>query len=83
MTTILQIMAALPALVKTILELMKIAEEAFGSGKGADKKQSVLDAVQAMVGSVELWDKVKNLFSGIINMIALFSFNSSGKEPTK
>lgn len=83
MTNILAIMGALPALVKTIMELMRIAEEAFGAGKGSDKKQSVLEAVQAMVGSDDIWDKVKNLISGIINMIALFSFGSSGKEPAK
>lgn len=83
MTTILQILAAIPSLVKTIIELMTIAEQAFGQGKGAEKKQSVMDSVQSMVGNSELWEKVKNLFSSIINTVALFNFGSSGKEPIK
>jgi hypothetical protein len=60
---------------------MKVAEEAFGSGKGLEKKASVIDTIQAVVGNNDLWEKTKNLFSGIINMIALFNFGSSGKEP--
>lgn len=83
MTTILQILAALPSLIKVITELMKIAEEAFGSGKGVEKKASVMETLQAVVGNADLWEKTKNLFSGIINMAALFNFGSTGKEPVK
>lgn len=80
----LQILAALPSLIKTIVELMKLAEDAFtGTGKGADKKQSVMDALQSIVGNAEIWEKTKSLFSGIVNMISLFVFGSTGKDPQK
>lgn len=82
MTTFLQILAALPALVKTIVELMAAAEQAFqGTGTGADKKQTVMTAVESMIGNDDLWSKVKNLFSAIINTVALFRFGSSGNDP--
>ncbi len=83
MTTLLQILAALPSLIKTIIELMNLAEQAMGSGKGAEKKQTVLDTIQSVVSNDDLWTKTKNLFSGIINMAALFNFGSTGKEPVK
>ena len=84
MTSILQILAALPSLIKTIIELMNLVEQAMvGSGKGAEKKQTVIDAIQAVVSNDGLWDKTKNLFSGLINMAALFNFGSTGKEPVK
>ena len=83
MTTIMQILSALPSLIKVIVELMALAEQAMGAGKGAEKKQSVLDTLQAVVGNNDLWEKVKSLFSGIVNMAALFHFGSTGKEPTK
>lgn len=81
MTTILQVMTALPSLIKTIIELMRLAEDAFGSGKGAEKKQTVMDALAEIVNNMEVLSKVQNLFSGIINMAALFNFGSTGKEP--
>ena len=83
MTTILQIITALPGLIKTIIELMGLVEEAYGNGKGLDKKQSVMATIETIVGNSELWERVKNLFSGIINMAALFNFGSTGKEPVK
>lgn len=81
MTTILQILMALPSLIKTIVELMTLAEEAWGTGKGVEKKETVLTTVQAVVDNDALWAKTKNLFSGIVNMAALFNFGSSGKDP--
>ncbi len=83
MTTLMQILVALPSLIKTIIELMNLAEQAMGSGKGAEKKQTVLDTIQSVVSNDDLWTKTKNLFSGIINMAALFNFGSTGKEPVK
>lgn len=83
MTNVLSIMAALPQLIKAIAELMRLAEEAFGAGKGGEKKQSVLEAIQAMIDNLELWGKVQALFSSIINMMAFFNFGSTGKEPVK
>jgi len=63
---------------------MNLVEQAMvGSGKGAEKKQTVIDAIQAVVSNDGLWDKTKNLFSGLINMAALFNFGSTGKEPVK
>lgn len=82
MTTILQILAALPALVKTIMELMAAAESAFATtGSGAEKKQTVMAAIEAMINNADLWTKVKALISAIINTVALFNFGSSGKDP--
>lgn len=81
MTTFLQVLVALPSLIKTISDLMGMAEEAIGAGKGADKKTSVLAAIEAMVGNADLWGKIKDLFSGIVNVIALFKFGSTGKDP--
>lgn len=83
MTTTLQVLTALPSLVKAIIELMKLAEEAIGNGKGSDKKDSVMAAIQAIVGNEDIWEKTKALFSGIVNMAALFAFGGSGKEPSK
>jgi len=54
MTTFLQVLVALPSLIKTISDLMGMAEEAIGAGKGADKKTSVLAAIEAMVGNADL-----------------------------
>ena len=81
MTTFLQIMTALPSLIKTISELMNLAEEAMGAGKGADKKASVLATIEAMIANADLWAKTQSVFSGIINMVSLFRFGSSGKDP--
>ena len=82
MTTILQILAALPALVKTIMELMAAAESAFANtGSGAEKKQTVMTAIEAMINNADLWGKIKALISAIINTVALFNFGSSGKDP--
>lgn len=81
MTSILQIMMALPSIITTISELIKLAEEAIGSEKGAEKKEAVMASIQAMVNNSELWAKVKILFSGIINMVALFTVGASGKDP--
>ena len=74
-------MTALPSLIKTISELMTLAEEAMGAGKGSDKKASVLATIEAMVANADLWAKTQTVFSGIVNMISLFRFGSSGKDP--
>ena len=81
MNTVLAILAALPSIVKAIAELMKLIEEAFGQGTGAQKKEIVMSTVQTMISNDDLWTKVKSIFSGIVNMLALFNFGSSGKDP--
>lgn len=82
MTTFLQVLAALPSLIQAILELMSLAEKAIpDKGTGADKKAYVLQAIEAVISNSELWASVQGLFSKLINMVALFKFGSSGKEP--
>lgn len=82
MTTFLQVLAALPSLIQAILELMALAEKALPDKQsGVDKKAYVLTAIQATIGNDELWTSVKGLFSKLINMLALFNFGSSGKDP--
>ena len=83
MTTILAIISALPSLIKTIMELMKLAEEALGSSTGQQKKDTVLQTLQVVVNNDDLWAKVKSVFSSLINTLALFNFNSTGKDPGK
>ena len=81
MTTVLSILSALPSLIKAIIDLMKLIESVYDTGTGAQKKEIVLTSIQTMISNDELWSKVKSIFSGIINMIALFNFGSSGKDP--
>lgn len=76
MGTVLNVLTALPALVKIILELMTAAEKAMGAGTGVEKKSVVMSAIEAIVGDGEIWSNVQALFSGIINMIAMFRFGS-------
>jgi len=76
MTTILNVLMALPSLVKVILELMTAAEKAMGPGTGTEKKKNVMDIIEAIVGDSEVWTDLKELFSGVINMISLFKFGS-------
>lgn len=78
-TTILNILTALPALIKTIFELMNAAEAALGAGKGPDKKATVMQTIEAIVGDGEIWAKLQALFSGIVNMIAVFKFGSKAQ----
>lgn len=81
MTTVLSILSALPSLIKAIIDLMKLIESVYDTGTGAQKKEIVLSSIQTMISNDDLWFKVKNIFSGLINMIALFNFGSSGKDP--
>lgn len=83
MNTILAIITALPSLIKTIIEIMKLAEEALGSSTGQQKKDTVMQTLQTIINNDELWSKVKTFFSNIINTIALFNFGSTGKDPGK
>jgi Na+-translocating ferredoxin:NAD+ oxidoreductase RnfE subunit len=76
MGTVLNVLTALPALVKIILELMTAAEKAMGAGTGVEKKSVVMSAIESIVGDGEIWANVQALFSGIINMIAMFRFGS-------
>lgn len=81
MTTVLSILSALPSLIKAIIDLMKLIESVYETGTGSQKKEIVLTSIQTMISNDDLWFKVKNIFSGLINMIALFNFGSSGKDP--
>jgi len=84
MATLLQILAALPALILALLNLMTLAETALPeSGTGLDKKTYVLEAIKAMfsIGD-DLWKKVQGMISAIINFMAVFHFSSKlPKEP--
>jgi len=81
MTTVLSILSALPSLIKAIIDLMKLIESVYDTGTGVQKKEIVLTSIQTMISNDDLWFKVKNIFSGLINMIALLNFGSSGKDP--
>lgn len=77
MTTILSVISALPGIITAIIELMKLAEEAFPeSGSGISKKDMVMTAVKAMVNNEEFWDKVKTFFSKAVDFMAVFNFGS-------
>jgi hypothetical protein len=76
MGTVMNVLTALPALVKIILDLMTSAEKVLGAGTGAEKKSIVMATLEAIVGDSEAWANIQALFSGIINMIALFKFGS-------
>lgn len=83
MTTFLQILAALPALIKAIYELMLMAEAALPeTGTGQTKKEYIMAAVKAMfmIGD-DLWVKSQNVISAIVNFTAVFKFGS--KLPTE
>jgi hypothetical protein len=82
MTTFLQVLAALPSLIQAVVELMVLAEKAIpDKGTGQEKKDYVLQAIQATVGNDDLWKSVQGLFSKLINMLALFHFGSTGSDP--
>jgi len=77
MTTILSIISALPGIITAIIELMKLAEEAFPeSGSGQSKKDMVMTAVKSMVNNEEFWEKVKGFFSKAVDFMAVFNFGS-------
>ena len=77
MTTVLSVISALPGIITVIIELMKLAEEAFPeSGTGKDKKDIVLTAIKSMVNNEEFWQKSKVFFSKAIDFMAVFNFGS-------
>lgn len=70
--TVMQILLALPSLIKTIKELMALAQSEFGKGTGAEKKDVVLSGIAAVINNESVWEKVKGIFSIIIDTLALF-----------
>ena len=78
MSTFIQILAALPALINAIFELMVMAEAALPeTGTGQNKKEYVMAAVKAMfMIADELWEKSQKVISAIVNFTAVFKFGS-------
>ena len=82
MITVAQILAAIPNMIPAIHDLMILAEKAYGAASGSTKKAAVMQAIETMIGDSAVWADLKSLFSGIVNMLALFNFGASGKNPT-
>ncbi len=70
-------------LLKTLVELMKIAEQMFDDipDSGEQKKQFVLDAIRSVVEGMSgvvlteaLWEKVEKACSLVIDALCLFLF---------
>ena len=70
--TVMQVLLALPSLIKTIKELMTLAQSEFGKGTGTEKKEVVLSGVSSVINNDAVWDKVKGMFSLIIDTLSLF-----------
>lgn len=70
--TALQVLAALPAFVKLIRDLMGAAQTAFDKGTGPDKKAAVLAGVEAVIDNDSVWQKMQKFFSGLVDFIAIF-----------
>jgi len=71
-TSVMAVLTALPSLIKLVRELMAIAQAEYGAGTGADKKAAVLAGVANVVGDETIWEKVKGIFSWIVDCIAIF-----------
>lgn len=71
-TSLLQLITALPSLITLVRELMKLAQDTMGPGTGAEKKKTVLESVAAVINNSEIWDKVQAMFSKLIDLIAIF-----------
>jgi urease gamma subunit len=71
-TSIIQVIVALPALITLVRELMKAAQESMGQGTGVEKKKTVLEGIAAVINNADIWAKVQGIFSRLIDVIALF-----------
>jgi hypothetical protein len=70
--TVIQVLMALPALIKTIKELMALAQAEFGKGTGPEKKDVVLSGVASVINNDAVWARVQSMFSLLIDALALF-----------
>ena len=71
-TSVIQVIMALPALITLVRELMKAAQDAMGPGTGAEKKKTVLEGISAIIGNSDIWTKVQGIFSILIDVLAMF-----------
>ena len=51
---------------------MALAQSEFGKGTGTEKKEVVLSGVSSVINNDAVWDKVKGMFSLIIDTLSLF-----------
>jgi hypothetical protein len=70
--TVMQILLALPSLIKTIKELMALAQAEFGKGAGEEKKSIVLSGIASIINNETVWTKVEGMFCLIVDTLALF-----------
>lgn len=71
------VIMAIPNLIKLIRELMAALQEEMGPGTGAEKKATVMETVAGVVGNETVWEKVKGIFSWVIDCIAIFKPKTS------
>lgn len=71
-TSVMQVIMALPTLIVLVRELMKIAQDTMGTGTGAEKKKTVLEGIAAIIGNSDIWAKVQGIFSILIDVLAMF-----------
>jgi len=71
-TTALELIAALPAIIKGIMSLMAEAQAAFGKGTGTEKKTAVLASVSAVITDETLWKQFQGFFSTLVDFFVIF-----------
>lgn len=71
-TTVLGVLTAIPAFFRLIAELMTAVQDEFEKGKGAEKKEFVLNGLQNVITDETVWAKVRGIFSAFIDVKAAF-----------
>jgi len=70
--TVIGVLTALPTFFRLIIEMMTAIQDEFGKGKGAEKKEIVLNGIQNIITDESVWTKVRGVFSSFIDVWALF-----------
>jgi hypothetical protein len=76
----MKVLLAIASLIPLIKELMGLVETDMGSGTGPDKKAAVMTGIQAVVEDPGVWERVKGVFSVLIDFLAKMHFGA--KTPT-
>ena len=71
-SSVMQLILAIPALIALIMKLMTLAQNAFGPNTGTEKKKTVMEALKAFFTNEEVWKSAEGLLSRIIDFLAFF-----------
>lgn len=84
MSKILEALKMIMTIIPFVQSIMQLVEKEYEgqAGQGSTKKQKVLDTIAALFQEdSELWDLMKRGVSGLINVLSVRLFNSTGKDP--